>query len=149
MKRASRQLIVIVLIISFAVLAAGCDAIKPSFLSEKVTEMLDGYAAQDIEKTYSLLYPGLVDEESYVGLAEGIYEYFPVPAEYKLIQDEFKYTRTLNPKRDIADAQYKIEFDEKVFYAVVEWFSDEGGSGFTTFRIFNEEDWAMAQEAED
>lgn len=146
MKRVSIQLIAIVLILSFVVLAAGCSAIRPDFLSEKVIEMLDGYASQDTESTYALLYPGLVDRENYGSIADGIYEYIPVPPEYELIQEEFKYTRGLNTKRDIADARYRIEFDEKVFYTVVEWCSDDSGSGFTTFRIFNEEDWAKAQE---
>ena len=149
MRRVLRQLIVIALIVSFAVLTAGCGGIKPSLLDEKVAEMVECYVEQDTERAYSLIYPGIVDEKTFLSAADEVCEYFPVTSDYTMNREDFKYGRGLSSGKDIAEGHYTVEFNETVFHILVQWCSDKDGSGFTTFRMYNEEDWAMAQEAED
>lgn len=148
MKRALRQLIMIVLIAAFVFCMAGCGSAKSGLLDEKVSGMVDCFAARDADGAYSLIYPGITDIENYRTGLEELYEYFPVAPGYTLERQNFSSKKTLGSGSEILEGQYQVEFSGSIFYIVAAWRSDSDGSGFTTFYAFNEEDWAKAQKKE-
>ncbi len=139
-------MITIVLIAALVFCMSGCGFKQGAFLDEKVSELIDCFAAQDADGSYALIYPDGTDMESYLSSVEKIYEYFPVTTGYTMERQEFSYKKSLSDGSDIIEGQYQVEFGGKVFYIIVTWRTDDEVSGFTNFYAFNEEDWAKAQE---
>ncbi len=147
MKRSVLFLLAAFLVLSSVVCLTGCaKRSSATTLKEKVVAMIDCDVAQDTEGAYALLYPGVMDFETYRTTAEQIYEYFPVTAGYTCQMQAWNATNTIGAHAaKTYEGRYKVEFDEKTFYILVTWRSDKNGSGFTGFQILNEADWLASQ----
>ena len=148
-KRSFRILISILIVFACTISCFGCKAGIPAFLDGdedvmqlegKVAEMINLIAARDYDQAYSMLYPGVSDRETLDLVADQINEYFPVTEGYalELIQWD-KYTGS-NIDNNFIQAQYKVEFDESVFYIGVNWRYNDEGTGFTQFQVVNEKE---------
>ena len=149
LKRSFRILISILIVFACTISCFGCKAEIPAFLDGdedvmqlegKVADMIDHIAARDYDQAYSMLYPGVSDRETFDLVAGQINEYFPVTEGYalELIQWD-KYTGS-NIDNNFIQAQYKVEFDESVFYIGVNWRYNDEGTGFTQFQVVNEKE---------
>ena len=147
MKSYMKHLFAILLIVSIAFSLGGCSkSVDSGALDEKVKEMIDCYAAHDMSGQYSMIYPGIIDQDEYKSVAEELYEYFPVTSGYTLELQQFRATKRVgSSSQNILEGQYKVEFEGKIFYIAVSWQSDKEASGFTAFRAVNEEEWNAAQ----
>ena len=149
MKVPLKILVSMLVIFACTISCFGCKAVFSTSLDSdedvkqlkgKVAEMIDHIAARDYERAYSMLYPGVTDKETFDFVAEQIHEYFPVTEGYTLeIVQWDKYTGS-NIDNNFIQAQYKVEFDESVFYIGVNWRYNDEGNGFTQFLVVNEEE---------
>ena len=138
--------ITILLFLTAVILGSmGCTKRDPSFLNGKVAEMIDCDVVHDEEHAYALLYPGVTDHDTFASTAESIYEYFPVTADYELTLTAWDFRTGIGNGNEVLKGQYRVEFDGKAFIVTATWLSDEGGSGFTEFRVASEEDLNSAQ----
>ena len=145
MKSLIKRFLLIILAASIGICLTGCVDADPTLLNEKVTTMIALSIEHDTESRYSMLYPGVIDVDTYRSTAKMIDEYFPVTANYTWELQQWNATKGLGNPVEIYDGQYKISFDGKTFYAYVVWRSDSGGDGFTRFQIVSEEDQIAAK----
>ncbi len=149
MKGLLRILTPILIVFACVIFCVGCKAGLPisidsdedvNQLKGRVAEMIDYIAARDFDGAYSMLYPGVTDKDNFDLIAEQIYEYFPATEGYTLeIIQWDKYTGS-NIDSNFIKADYKVEFDESVFYIGVTWRYNNDGNGFTQFQVANEKD---------
>ena len=111
-----------------------------TFLNEKFVELIDYVVVHDSDSIYPMFFPGGTDRESFDATMEQIYDYFPVTEGYtwEIVQwDRYKGVRNGN---NLIGGQYKVEFDDQVFYVAVTWRYTSEASGFVEFQIGNEND---------
>ena len=147
MRNLLRRFLASMLVVLLVFCIVGCTKADRNLLNEKVTAMIDLIIKHDTEAMYSMLYPGAMDVETYLSTAELIDDYFPVTVGYTWNLQQLNVRKGVNEPYKIYDGQYKVEFDEKVFYIVATWRSDSDGEGFMRFQILNEEDWVAAQKS--
>ncbi len=145
MRALTKRIVSMLLAVACAICFAACSKADPALLNEKVTAMIDLDAAHDAEGAYAMLYPGVIDAETFCSTAEKMYEYFPVTAGSSWKLGQWEYTKGLSNGSEVYEGQYEVSFDERIFLIHAVWRSDEGGSGFTRFQVVSQEDWRAAQ----
>ena len=145
MKAAAKRFFSVLLFLSFLACLSGCAKVDPSFLTGKVTEMIDLSISHDVDGKYALLHPGVTDRETFGHTDELLREYFPVVAGYSCEMQQYNQTKGINNDLEVYEGLYLVQFEGQSFRIIARWRSDPEGSGFTEYRIFNEEDWQAAQ----
>lgn len=110
-------------------------------LTAQVEKMLACQLAGDEAGAYALLYPGVIDEESYHGLFAQICDYFPLTEPYELSLQRINKNANITAKQTVLEGQYLVEFDGQAFYLLVSYVSGPDGEGFQTFRIINKAEY--------
>jgi hypothetical protein len=131
------------LILSFT----SCAGANPKIMSEKVTEIIDRFVDRDVDGIYAMFYPGAVDKDEYYAMCDASFEYFPVTAGYTCKMEDWYATFGIISKNNPSqwEGRYKVEFDGLTYRIIVTWLTDSEASGFTRFRVLNEEDWNKSQ----
>ena len=138
MKSKAKIILSILLVAASIICLAGCKDI--TMLNEKFVELIDYVVVHDSNSIYPMFFPGGTDRESFDTTMEQIYDYFPVTEGYtwEIVQwDRYKGVRNGN---NLIGGQYKVEFDDQVFYVAVTWRYTSEASGFVEFQIGNEND---------
>ena len=116
------------------------DSNDVKMLNEKFVELIDHVVVHDSDNIYSMFFPDDSDRESFNLTMEQIYEYFPVTEGYTWEIVQWDRYKGVGIDNSFIRGQYKVEFDDQVFYVAVTWRYTNEASGFVEFQIGNEND---------
>ena len=148
MKSKVKTILLMLLVVASIICLCSCKIIIPmskdndavKMLNEKFVELIDHVVVHDSDSIYPMFFPGGTDRESFDSIMEQIYDYFPVTEGYtwEIVQwNRYKGVRNGN---NLIGGQYKVEFDDQVYYVAVTWRYTSEASGFVEFQIGNEND---------
>ena len=116
------------------------DSKDVKMLNEKFVELIDYVVVHDSDDIYSMFYPDSTDRDSFDLTMEQIYDYFPVTEGYTWEIVQWDRYKGIGVDNNFITGQYKVMFDDQVFYVAVTWRYTSEASGFAGFQIVSEED---------
>ncbi len=148
MKSKAKIILSMLLVATCIICLVGCGIIQSisvdnddvKKLNEEFVELIDNIVAHDSAGAYSTLYSNTTDSETFDSVLEQVYEYFPVSGGYTWELLKWDRYRGKNIDDNFINAEYKVAFDDSVYYVAVNWRYNSEESGFTGFQIVNEED---------
>jgi len=131
------------LVLVLTILITGCFSVKPDLLNERVNGMLNKLIAKDVEGMYELIYPVGMEYKAFLSFVEELFVYFPITEGYTWKLKQYDRYIGVNKKEDWENGQYLVQTGAANYYVQVKWYSNENGSGFSIFQVFNEADWKI------
>lgn len=139
-------LIVLTMALLFALSACSGknDTALPT-AEEKVQQMLECQKQGDAAGAYALLYPGIVDLETYTGVFQQICEYCPLTDGFTTERTGYDvFNRVGSSPKAIVNLSYTLVNDGTEYLISAAYQTDSEGEGFTRFQLISRADYDAA-----
>ena len=132
---------------------SGCAGMKKSeafrdSANEKVIEFLDLCVQRDMDAQYAMLYPDVIDRDSFETVSRQIYDYCPVAEGYELKMQTWEVYSKLGGGDDTIQITYELTVEGELFYVSTVYKKTEDGEGFVSFSFVSQADKEAAEAAE-